>query len=1222
MKHLFVSGALTLLSATILAQKPQLIPPMSHAAHVRAAALSPDGKRLLTCAGYLDNTVLLWDAAEGSLLKIMEGHYHDIWDAEYSPDGKYMLTLETETWAVHVWDKDGRELRSLTHVEGSAGGVPECVQNVCFSHDSKYILAGTCGGKLVFLDLNGKPARRFEGGDASINEVAVSNKGTYVASCDDVGIIRVFKQDGTLLYELDGHGQKQVESIEFTPDEQFLVSGGHDNMAVVWDLSDGSNVYQLGPHDTEVRTIAISSDGAIIATAGPNSAVVKLWDSNGEPLQDIQANYANEILFFSGDTSILVAPLYKAAQEFALDGELIYAYTNEASPVTSVGFSPFSPDSLFIVTAGEGRHLRIWDVVQGTADPLTIDPTALPLEGIMNGPAAFYPDEPILLAGHAGDSLFIYDLYTFDEYSFEKPAGASTSALAWGGEYFATSDFTGGVQLWTVTEEGELVVKWNKRVPSNYVTSLEFTPDGDGLLTALSRDWMPSLAQLNEHREQPDNGAGFPAALRSVNNFNVVRTYGKTSDQVALSPDGKFVATNEGEEHGLSLFDFQTAKEVFHISLPRAGSKVFCMAFSSNSESIVVGCSDNVAREYDLRGKLIREYKGHYSAVRSVAFSPYGDYVITGSSDNTAKIWDAKTGKEIVTLMAVGNEDWVVITPEGLFDASPGAMEDLYFVVGMEVVPLEQLKSRYWDPHLLAKVMGFSEEERLKAPALTNVNLYPDIKARIENDQLKVELTAQGSGGLGKLSLFVNGKQLLEDANPGKKSSLSIDLKPYWGWCFPGEDSSTVALQAVSEGWLSSPLYSLRYLPTASGKGQNSGNNTTGNPQNLNEDPPSLYAVIIGTSQYAGAEMKLTFPDVDAERFHDALQVAGKGLFNERVSLKLLSSTGTAPAALATKANIKAAFEEFEKKAQPQDVFMVFFSGHGKTLGAAEKSKFYYLTKDIKAWSDLENPQLLAQNTISSDEIIGWLKKNKAAKQVLILDACNAASLGQQFGATGKGMTSAQIRVADEMKNLTGTYILAGAAGDKESFEAPRYGQGLLTYSLLDGMRGEVRGTDNKVDILKLINYACSKVPKLAGSIGKTQEPEMFLPKNTKGGFFIGIVTSPEQIMLPKAMPVIVRNNLFDPNTGNDDLGLTKVLKETLWEKMSSKIVYYDTDEYPDAYRITGPYKTEGDVVKVTVNVYQNKKLVKTLDKPVEGNKNDLPALANAILKAVGPFLK
>lgn len=939
MKHLFLSGVLTLLSATILAQKPQLIPPMSHAAHVRAAALSPDGKRLLTCAGYLDNTVLLWDAIEGSLLKIMEGHYHDILDAEYSPNGEYMLTLETETWAVHVWDKNGRELRVLTYT-GQANGITECIQNVCFSHDSKYILAGTCGGELDFFDLNGKLVRRFEGGDASIMEVTVSKKGTFVASCDMAGIVRVFKNDGTLLYELDGHGQNRVESIEFTPDEQYLVSGGHDNMAVLWDLSDGSNVAQMGPHDTEVRTIAISSEGTVIATAGPNSPVIKLWDSNGDLIQDVQANYANEILFFPNDTSILVAPLYKAAQEFALDGELIFEYTNEASPVTSVGFSPFSPDSLFIVTAGEGRHLRIWDVVQGDASPLTVDPASLPIEGTMNSPAAFYPDEPILLAGHAGDSLFIYDLYTFDEYSFEKPAGASTSAIAWGGEYFATSDFTGGIQLWTATEEGELLVKWNKRVPSNYFTSIEFTPDGESMLAALSRDWVPSLAQLNEEREQPDNGEGFPATLYQTDKFKPIRTYGKTSDQAVISPDGKYVATNEGEEHGLSLFDFQTAREIFHLSLPRPGSKVFCMAFSSNAESIVVGCSDNVAREYDLTGKLIREYKGHYSAIRSVAFSPYGDYLITGSSDNTAKIWDAKTGKEIASLMAVGNEDWLVITPEGLFDASPGAMEELYFVVGMETVPLEQLKSRYWDPHLLSKVMGFSTEERLKAPALTNVNLYPDIKARIENDQLKVELTARGSAGLGKLSLFVNGKQLLEDANPGKKTGLSIDLKPYWSWCYPGDDSSTIALQAVSEGWLSSPLYTLPYLPSASGKGQNSGNNTTNNPQNLNEEPPSLYAVIIGTSQYAGAEMKLTFPDVDAERFHDALQVAGKGLFNERVHLKLLSSAGVAPALPATKANIKAAFEEFEKRRSRKTCSWSFSPATAKRWAVPKKANF------------------------------------------------------------------------------------------------------------------------------------------------------------------------------------------------------------------------------------------------------------------------------------------
>jgi len=36
--------------------------------------------------------------------------------------------------------------------------------------------------------------------------------------------------------------------------------------------------------------------------------------------------------------------------------------------------------------------------------------------------------------------------------------------------------------------------------------------------------------------------------------------------------------------------------------------------------------------------------------VTSVAFSPDGKRAITGSRDTTAKVWDAETGKEILTL--------------------------------------------------------------------------------------------------------------------------------------------------------------------------------------------------------------------------------------------------------------------------------------------------------------------------------------------------------------------------------------------------------------------------------------------------------------------------------------------------------------------------------------------------------------------------------------------
>ncbi|MFN0013444.1 MAG: caspase family protein, partial [Saprospiraceae bacterium] len=980
---------------------------------------------------------------------------------------------------------------------------------VCFSHDGKAFLAGNCSGELAFFNLKGKRTRSFAGGQASIMEVEVSKTGKYIASCDNKGMVRVYRSDGSLLYTLNGHGGNPAETIEFTPDERYLVSGGHDKLAVVWDLADGSLHSTLGPHNTLVRSIAISSDGEIIATAGPNEKTTRMWSIDGNPLNSIETYFANEILFFPNDTSFVIAPLEKGAIEYSLDGEEIYTFTNESSPVTSVGFSPFSPDSLFIVTGGESRHLRVWDVVHGDATPVTFNPKGLPYEGTNNAPAAFYPYDPVLLAGHAGDSLYMYDLYTYNEYAVKKPGPKSIVALAWGGDYFAMSDNYGGVQLWTGDENSEevaLIVEWNKRLPSNYATSLEFSDDGKYILTALSRDWVPSVRSIfDSNMKQPRDGNGFPATLRRVDNFEVVRSYGTTCNLAIISPDGKYVATNEGKEHGLSLFDFETGDEIFHISHPVNGARAICMAFSFDSRKIVVGCSDNMAIEFDLKGKLIREYDAHYSAIRSVAYSPLGDYLITGSSDNTAKIWDTKTGKEIVSLMAVGEEDWLVITPEGLFDASPGAMEQLYFMVGLEVVPLEQLKARYWDPHLLAKVMGFSKEERLKPPALTNVSLYPDIQATIEKYQLTINLTPQGACGVGKLSVYVNGKKKVDDINPGKKTSLSFDLSKFYEY-YVGLDTCVIGLQATCDGWLSSPMLEIKYAPGAIGRGQ--GDNNQNDPQNLNEEDPKLYAIIVGNS-YADTELKLNFPDVDAQRFYDALQVAGKGLFNERVHLRLLTSSSTNPAQLATKANIKAAFEEFNK-AKPNDVFIAFFSGHGKTIGTAEKSKFHYLAKGSTAWSELENPKMLAQNTVSSDEIIQWLTDNHAAKQALILDACNAATLGQQFG--GKGMTSAQIRVTDEMKNVTGTFILAGAAGNKESFEAPKYGQGLLTYSLLDGMRVEGGGaTDHKVDIMKLLNHACSKVPQLASSVNKTQVPEMFLPKNAQGGgFYIGRVEKPD----------------------------------------------------------------------------------------------------------------
>lgn len=47
--------------------------------------------------------------------------------------------------------------------------------------------------------------------------------------------------------------------------------------------------------------------------------------------------------------------------------------------------------------------------------------------------------------------------------------------------------------------------------------------------------------------------------------------------------------------------------------------------------------------------------KGHTLPLGAVVYSPDGLHVATGSYDRTAKVWDATTGKELVTLTGGGS---------------------------------------------------------------------------------------------------------------------------------------------------------------------------------------------------------------------------------------------------------------------------------------------------------------------------------------------------------------------------------------------------------------------------------------------------------------------------------------------------------------------------------------------------------------------------------------
>jgi len=270
-------------------------------------------------------------------------------------------------------------------------------------------------------------------------------------------------------------------------------------------------------------------------------------------------------------------------------------------------------------------------------------------------------------------------------------------------------------------------------------------------------------------------------------------------------------------------------------------------------------------------------------------------------------------------------------------------------------------------------------------------------------------------------------------------------------------------------------------------------------------------------------------------------------------------------------------------------------SGHGTNHGGVE-GDFYYLTSDATS-SDLKDPAIRKSVAISSAEWTEYIKWVPALKQVMVIDACHSGQLADDIMAARADRSSAEIRALERMKDRTGMYILSGSAADAVSYETSIYGQGLLTYSLLQGMKGAALRENKFVDIMQLFEHSANTVPQLAEYIGGIQKPEVRVPYGG-GSFDIGIVDAQVQdaIKLPSPKSIFLRSAFQNEDTFDDDLNLSDQIDER-FRNISAKggnqsIIFVDARKYSGAYSLKGRYRKEGEKYVVDVRIFMGEKTV------------------------------
>ncbi len=641
----------------------------------------------------------------------------------------------------------------------------------------------------------------------------------------------------------------------------------------------------------------------------------------------------------------------------------------------------------------------------------------------------------------------------------------------------------------TTTGREVLAIK-GKDLQDFYPSSFALSPDGR-LIASAFNGYTIRMTEVATGKDLP----------------NITINRGFMNEAMAFSPEGKYLASvisetrpgvNQSQTNLTIGQRYLTTLRVWDVSNPAAAREVQAInipdqyptiSFSPDSRIIAVGSSE--VKLYDLaNGRELLKLSGNTLPVGSIGFSPDGKTLVTGGEDGSVKLWKAQTGELLATLVHLnGGADWLVVTPDGLFDGTPAAWNQILWRFSQnvfDVTPVEVYFNEFFYPGLLADIYS-GKQPRATQDVAQKERRQPVVKLSLADGQtgnsagrnikVKIDVNEPAGGAPGKtagardLRLFRNGTL----------------VKVWRGDVLKGQGRATLeATLPIVAGDNRLVAYAFNRDNV---KSSDSTITVTGNESLRRKG--NVYVIACGVNQYANSQYNLKYAVADATSFADEVRaqqaklqqferveiisLLDKDATKENILLVLRRLSGetlpaTAPASL-TKL----------QAAQPEDVVMIYFAGHG----AAQGARFYLVPHDL-GYDGARNAltpqavQTILARSISDLELESAIESLDAGQLLFVLDACNS---GQALEAEEKRRGPMNSPGLAQLAYEKGMYILTAAQSYQAALEAAQLGHGYLTFALVEeGLKKGMADRDLKdgqVLTREWFNYATERVPQM-----------------------------------------------------------------------------------------------------------------------------------------------
>lgn len=678
-----------------------------------------------------------------------------------------------------------------------------------------------------------------------------------------------------------------------------------------------------------------------------------------------------------------------------------------------------APDGKTLFSCGRDSTAKSWDLRTGESirsfrpDPSTLI-TALDLD---------YTGTFLALGDMQG-RLSVWNARSGVQYYTAPAHGQYITGLAVmpDGKRVVTAGRDDRVRVWQLDDGVPLL-----EIEANmlWVQAVAVTPDGT-LIAAAGQDGRIALWQATD---------GAPAGE--------LGRHSRFARALHFSADGRYLFSS-GADGRVKVWDMETRALYREIALDQGYAH--SLDLNRSEEKLLIGRMDGTMEIWDWRRRLVHRKlpAASYGTMRAV-FDEHAGRILSGHTSGAVKIWRGEDATLLLDMVGFSDGQWLSFTPDGYYDCSAYGDRYVRWRRGQELYPLERYTDLYKRPSVIEDVLrgSYTPEgsiTRIIDPPTAGLLAPRDgqlFAFGSEKLEIIVEAEARDHARVERMQLLRNGRQLSAEQILSQEVLVREDTllrMRYRIAVLPGRNSiEAVAMNAARVR--SAPQRAEITVETD------------------RQENPSLYVLAVGSDSYAPAFPDLQFASVDAASIADEFARQEGGMYS-RVYAKTLTNRD------ATKENVFAALQAFGDIG-PQDVLLLFFSGHGvRERDAKGRMRYYYLPAGVTR-------STLRERGMAWSDFAGQMAGLNAGRVILLLDACHSGDVSE--GASNE-------KVASTLAGDVGI-VFTSSSGNEFSYEDRSWGHGAFTRALLDGLRGKADFTgDSVVDWSELQLYVSNTV--------------------------------------------------------------------------------------------------------------------------------------------------